>query len=303
MTSKWLPDFFIAGAPKAGTTYIANVLACHPDVFMPVTKEPAFFSRDPRHGHYERGWAFYRKNFHDARDDQVMGEASTLYFHDPESPLLIHEAVPNARIIIVLRNPVDRVYSNYWQYVKSGFPLPPMDTLVEQGGERLEYMLTVSDYPEHLQRFIDTFGRERLLILAHEELSNDPAGVIARILAFIDVRRPIDPACLEQQQSNAAGVPRSRLLARLLRQKPLIQSIKALIPSRFIVPGRRWLDRLRWRNTRVRRNPPLSPSARHYLWQRLEAVPEDVERITGLDVSAWKRDRAASADLHGRSES
>lgn len=286
-----LPSFFLAGAPKAGTTYIADVLGCHPDIFMPVTKEPAFFSRDPEKGHYERGWRFYQKTFHDAGADQRIGEASTLYFHDADSAALIREAIPNARIVIVLRNPVDRVYSNYWQYIKSGFDLPAMDKLVEQGGDPLEHMIGVSHYPGHVRRFLDVFGSDRVLILTYEALSRDPAAVMKRILGFVGVQRPLDPACLGQGRANAAGVPRSRWLARLLRHKRIIQTIKAMVPGALVAPARRWLDRLRWSNTRVQAYPPLSAGARRYLWDRLQPVPEEIEYLTGISLEEWKRDR------------
>jgi hypothetical protein len=285
------PRFFIAGAPKSGTTWLAQVLGCHPDVFMPVVKEPAFFSRDPDHGHFKRGWPFYEKNFATAKDNQCVGEASTLYFHDRESASLIHKNISDAQIIIVLRNPVDRVYSNYWQYIKSGFSFPDLDTMISQKSEWLEHMLRVSNYPEHVGRFVNVFGFQSVLVLNYKDLRDRPAVVMDQILKFLGIERPLNSECLNQGPANLAGVPRSRCVARLLRQKGMIQEIKGILPASWIAPSRRFLDKLRWKNTRVKSYPPLSMDQRRYLWHRLEEVPEQVEELTGMSLEDWKKDR------------
>src|SRR5699024_10063814 len=126
----------------------------------------------------------YEKNFVGAHESQVIGEGSTLYFYDPESAELINNNIPSARIIIILRNPVDRVYSNYWQYIKSGFALPPFDELIRQEDEQLKHMVRISNYPEHVGRFLRLFGDDRVMVLDYQALRTRPVEILADILQF-----------------------------------------------------------------------------------------------------------------------
>src|SRR5262245_44057756 len=132
-----LPNFFIVGAPKAGTTSLYEYLRRHPQVYMSPVKEPNYFSYADTVAqnlyHKEKGieqWDEYVKLFEASNGAHAIGEASVSYLFYPEVPRRLNEKFPDARIIIVLRNPVDRAYSHYYMEHKLGYVRESFDDIV-----------------------------------------------------------------------------------------------------------------------------------------------------------------------------
>src|SRR5262249_39324802 len=119
-----LPNFFVIGAPKAGTTSLYEYVAQHPDVYMSPVKEPAYFK--PRHppggedAEPEDRLAAYVALFDGVAGEHVVGEATPSYLQSASAAARIRDAVPDARLVAVLRNPVDRAYSGYSMRVQQG---------------------------------------------------------------------------------------------------------------------------------------------------------------------------------------
>jgi hypothetical protein len=109
-----LPDFVIIGATKSATTWLLQNLRAHPQVFMP-SPEIHYFSR-----HFDRGPAWYRSHFETAPEDHVVGEKSASYLPHPETPRRLRELLPEARLVAQLRNPIERVYSDYCMHYRRG---------------------------------------------------------------------------------------------------------------------------------------------------------------------------------------
>jgi hypothetical protein len=205
-----LPDFLILGAQKAGTTALYAYLRRHPHITGPSWKEVSFFDR-----HWLRGEAWYRGNFPNvlrARDD-LVGEASPSYLFHPLAPQRVDELVPEARLIVLVRNPVDRAYSHYHHEVALGRePLSFEEALAAEDertageAERLasepgyfshawwNYTYRARGrYAEQLERWLDFFPRERLLILSSEELLDEPGRTHAHVLQFLGAEpQPLD---------------------------------------------------------------------------------------------------------------
>ena len=114
------PNLFIVGAPKCGTTSLDNYLRQHPDVFMSPKKEPHYFGSDLYAPRFIRDWETYRVLFSGATDEAVVGEASVWYLYSQNAAREIHSVCPNAKIIIMLRNPVDQMHSLHSQRLYSG---------------------------------------------------------------------------------------------------------------------------------------------------------------------------------------
>ncbi|MEQ8530676.1 MAG: sulfotransferase domain-containing protein, partial [Imperialibacter sp.] len=127
------PDFIIAGAPKCGTTALYAILNQHPLISMSKVKEPVFFSRTPGvvksnlaeygpnlSGRFDYGMSWYSSLF-EKGPNKIFGEASTLYFINDDSPKLIFDHAPKVKFIFMVRDPVERIYSHYWQDMKLGF--------------------------------------------------------------------------------------------------------------------------------------------------------------------------------------
>jgi hypothetical protein len=197
-----LPDFLIIGAQKAGTTALYAYLRRHPAITGPSWKEVSYFDR-----HYGRGEAWYRGNFPNrvrARG-KLVGEASPSYIFHPLGPERVKALVPEARLVALVRNPVDRALSHYHHEVALGRePLPFEDALdAEEKRLRGEEERLAADpsyfsrawwshayksrgrYAEQLERWLAAFPREQLLILPSEDLGGEPERTHARVLDFL----------------------------------------------------------------------------------------------------------------------
>src|ERR671930_1259656 len=223
-----LPDFLILGAQKAGTTALFAYLRWHPGVTGPAFKEVSFFDR-----HYVHGERWYRAHM-PLRRGRIVGEASPSYLFHPLAPERVARMLPRARLIALLRNPVDRAFSHYQHERALGREPLSFEEAIEQEDERmrgeLERMLADpayfshawwnytyvarGRYAEQLERWYAVFPREQLLVLASEELAADPPGVYRRALEFLgasahDLARY--PRVYEQQYEAMAPETRRRL--------------------------------------------------------------------------------------------
>jgi hypothetical protein len=199
-----LPGFLILGAQKAGTTALYAYLRRHPQITGPSWKEVSFFDR-----HWTRGEAWYRGNFPNvlrSRGD-LVGEASPSYLFHPLAPRRVAELVPDAKLIVLVRNPVDRAYSHYHHEVALGRErLSFEDALAAEeertGGEEARLAAEPAyfslawwnytyrargRYAEQLERWLDVFPREQLLVLPSEDLLRDPQATHAFVLEFLGV--------------------------------------------------------------------------------------------------------------------
>lgn len=202
-----LPDYLILGAQKAGTTTIYDNLLKHPAVQPSSIKEVHFFDNN-----WHRGSHWYQAHFPvrssapaagDAR--KITGEGSPYYLYHPHVPLRVKELIPTAKLIVVLRNPVDRAYSHYQHEVRKGRETLPFEKAVELEPERLAgewekikkdpgYIsfalqhfsyLTRGSYAEQLERWFKVFPRDQFLILSSDELNQEFATTFERLLVFL----------------------------------------------------------------------------------------------------------------------
>ena len=194
-----LPDFLILGAQKAGTTALYAYLRWHPQITGPSFKEVSFFDR-----HYARGERWYRAHL-PVRRTGLVGEASPSYLFHPLAPERVARMLPRARLIALLRNPVDRAFSHYQHEVALGREqLSFEDALAHEDGRmegEVERMLgdpayfshawwnytyaARGRYAEQLERWFEAFPREQLLVLLTDELAADTAAAYQRVLDFL----------------------------------------------------------------------------------------------------------------------
>ena len=201
-TARWrpLPDFLVIGAQKAGTTALYAYLRWHPGITGPSWKEVSFFDR-----HWWRGERWYRGHFPVRPAGRLVGEASPSYLFHPLAPERARALVPDVRLVALLRDPVARAYSHYQHEVALGRePLSFEDALAaEESRTRGEVERILADprafsrawwdhtyaargrYAEQLERWLDVFPRERLLVIRSEDLGERPAETYASILDFL----------------------------------------------------------------------------------------------------------------------
>lgn len=293
-TSTRLPDFFIAGAAKAGTTSVWEWLKHHPQIFLPKSfhhKEPSFFcSKWGLHSGEK-----YLDMFRGASDDQVVGEASTAYLTSPESPELIKQHVPDAKIIIMLRHPVDRAYSLFNYMLNNGFEdVESFEAALQAEDEyRFDrarfnpplgfyhnYLYFRSGlYSEQLARYQKLFPSEQLLVLLLDDFKKDVHASMRKVYRFLGVDESFTT---RYEVENQGGVPRVPRLQYLLRSKarPFFQT--------HSVPGCLFVVNLLLRLNAGRSKPAkMKESTRCELLERYAPDVKLTAESIGRNLDKW----------------
>jgi hypothetical protein len=187
-----LPDFIIIGAPKCGTTSLFEYLSLHDNVARPRRKEIHYFDEN-----YERGEAWYRRQFPHVEAPRITGEATTAYLFNKDAPARAAALVPNAKLIAVLRDPVRRVISHYWHNQRRGrvnvdFETyftqalsPDADKQTNQARQFIDYPVQWGFYKEQVERWFAQYAREQFLFLRFEDFVSDNAAQMQRVFDFL----------------------------------------------------------------------------------------------------------------------
>jgi hypothetical protein len=195
-----LPNFLIIGAARSGTTSLYRYIQDHPDIYLPQAKrpEPHFFLKEEE---YKKGLDYYsEKYFSQWSGEKAAGEASTSYLYQSHVARRIHKHLPEVRLIAILRNPVDRAYSNYWITVQNGLDDVSFEEAVGREGERInapkskfweavqpQAYLDRGYYFRQLNHYLEYFKREQLLILLFNDLRKSPGRVVREVFRFLEV--------------------------------------------------------------------------------------------------------------------
>jgi hypothetical protein len=267
MSSKTLlPNFFIVGAAKGGTTSLHAYLAQHPEVYMSPIKEPNYFAQaDMRPENFNREyrqdvaldidrylsgamdrhihianvsrWEDYIRLYRDVRGEKAVGEASTSYLYCPSAAPRIAETIPDARIVMILRNPIERAYSHYLMNLRLGKTLDD-DFLREveadyrqeiKGWGVSRLYLDLGFYSSQVLHYLEHFPSDRVHIIIYDDYRERPGETMTGLCRFlgIDERVAIDVS----REHNAAGVPRFKHLNYLLTQAGIISTMKRIMPD------------------------------------------------------------------------
>lgn len=289
-----VPDFFMVGASRSGTTTLADLLRQHPRIKMPY-KEPAFLSDlgNPRFPDLASYLAIYA----DCAADAVVVDASTAYLPSEESARRIHALNPSARIGMTLRNPVDRAYSLYWAKVRSlQDPLSFEDALAAEADRIRDghtfgwHYATSGLYTDQVQRYLDVFGRERVRIHLFDDYVRDPLRVARDLFSFLGLDH--DLPIQESRLRNHSGPARSRVVGRILSGPfPGRRLIKRVVRS-SLQPVKRHLHELN-----SRRAPAIEPATRARLIEWFGPDIERLEQLIGRDLSAWRGEPAVTSPV------
>jgi len=272
------PDFIIGGAPRCGTTYLADRMSQHPQICMSAAKEPWYFVVAPEpkgafrllrlrtRGYHHRGPRWYESQFAHCRPGQLLGEASVGYLHHEESAEMIKAAAPDVKLVFMLREPVDRIISQYLFDLRY-WRLPSLEQMIHTNDDRLTRLIDASCYARHLERFYATFPRERIEVLFLEDLQRDAAAVIAAAFGFVGADASFEPSRISSL-TNETRLSRSRFVAQLFRSRPLPY-------ARLQRPWERVADTVVRYNARPS-DVTVSDATRDELWR---IVREDFERL------------------------
>jgi hypothetical protein len=316
-----LPTFFLVGAAKAGTTALHLFLSEHPQIFMSPVKETnhfsqpdmdkAHYSRDYRHdvnvnlarfldGPMDRKihiadverWEDYARLFRDVTDEIAIGEASNSYLLCPSAAPAIAEKLPEARILMMLRNPIERAWSHYLMVLRLGKTLEKEflreiesdSRAPRQGWGVSQNYVELGRYSEQLERYRAHFPADRIKVLVYDDFRADSEGTLRGIFAFLGV----DPgASLELERSpNAAAVPRFRKLNYLLFQSGLVNRVKRMVPEGWKGAAKKAMF------TRADM-PTLGEAERQVLCDTYRDEVSRLGELLGRDLSHWVQPKRA----------
>ena len=173
------PDFVIVGATKSATTWLQRNLQQHSAVFMPGA-ETHYFSRN-----FEQGPAWYGAFFKPAAAHQIVGERSNSYLDHPEAPRRLRAVLPDVRLIVQLRNPIERALADCRSHFRHGAAAADVDRNPGMDGADADRLHAGGLYYRHLSRFLELFPREQLCVTLYDDLDREPASVLNRIRAHI----------------------------------------------------------------------------------------------------------------------
>ncbi len=285
-----LPNFMIIGVAKAGTTSFFRYLDQHPQVYMCPLKGSNYFghadavdwkwhqeAEPPLLRHFQvQTFQDYEALFADAGEQhKAIGEVSPQYFRCPGTAGRIREHIPEAKLVVSLRNPADRAYSGFMMRTRRGEPvdsayaeLTPDASHVKEGF-----------YFRRMKRYFDVFPRRQLKVYIFEEFKAEPLAVLRDLFGFLNVDPSFTPNT--SVRHNPAAVPRSRLLNRLLYHPTLMRTSRALLPDGMVEVAKRV------RQQNLKASPKFPPDLRADL---LDLYREDIYRLEELldrDLSIW----------------
>jgi hypothetical protein len=263
---------------RAGTTSVSGYLRQHPEVYMPAQKEPHYFDRDANFG---RGKEWYAMFFRGAGGARAVGEATPWYLYARQAPGRMAQLVPSARLIAILRNPVDRAYSHYWHDRHRGRLSVPFDEGVAREREQISSpgsgrssrnsYLDRGFYLPQLERVCGHFYREALLVLLFDDLVTDSRAAYRTICRHLGIDDNFEPRNLGRNLSPSAS-PRSDRLHRFTRghrhalSGRIVARLNAGKPATY---------------------PPMEPALRADLVAYFAPQNRALAAWLGRDLSAW----------------
>ena len=315
-----LPNLFVIGAAKSGTTSLHHYLNHHPDIFMSPVKEPNFFAFEgrrpefagpslPAAGTFQRDRlrreryeysvirpSDYERLFDQAGGRKVRGELSPAYLYFPGVARRIAARVPEARVVAVLREPVDRAYSKYRQMRRDGAePVADFGAAVrleeqrrQQGWSPAWLYLDRGFYHRQLKAYYDTFPASQIHVLLYEDLCRNPKRVLRDIFSFLGVDPNVAVDVRKRHNVSAdPHTPRSAWLYDLVARPFLLSSrLQSALPERAVARVRPWARHL-LRRAASAQPAQLAPELRARLTARFREDVEQLQRLIGRDLSHW----------------
>ncbi|HWT03683.1 MAG TPA: sulfotransferase [Pyrinomonadaceae bacterium] len=296
-----LPNFLIIGAQKSASTFIHVCLAEHPEVFMPLSEIPYF--EDPEFQQIKR--EEFEQLFSRVSGEKAVGIKRPNYLAKPEVPARIKEMVPEAKLIAVLRNPVQRAVSAYFHYVNNGFIQPApleksltrlLDGEYRKSFPKAEEILEYGLYHKHLERYLSFFDRERILVLFQDEIAKDNLAQLQRAYRFLEIDDSYVPRQLnDRPQAVVYSIPRLKILRlrneRLYDYNSERTRLYIREQSRLDRAVCRTIDRLdRHFLSRVFGNekPALGEELRRRLHEFYAGDVGRLEELLGVNLERWK---------------
>lgn len=287
-----LINFIGVGAQKCASSWVHRVLDEHPQTCLSEPKELDYFSY-----FYGRGHDWYERHFGNPREALAIGDNSPSYFVHPLAPARARRYNPGMKIVVALRDPIERAYSNHLHMVREGF-LSGQDLSFERALQRNEMYVEQSRYAKHLRLWLDCFPVTQVHVLLQEDVAESPEREVRRLYGFLGLEADF-LASGARERANVSAVPRNpaaresmRRLGRFARRIGLGSGVDALkqIPA---------MRRLQERGQVPLRDlvPPMANATRAMLRELLADEVEQLRAILRREVLPWKNFELGAAEV------
>jgi hypothetical protein len=299
-----LPNFFIIGAPKSGTTALYDTLIQHPEIYMSPVKEPLFFACDGEpevspgpSGSFMKNRAIWRRQdylelFENVAEEKAVGEASVVYLRSPIAAQRIHRNVPHAKIIAILRHPADRAHSHYWFHMQNGVePAKSFEQALDQEARGLRdnwfsefHHRRNGFYFQQLKRYYALFPREQIRVYLYEDWQAKPYDLLRDLFSFLEVDRDFTPTV---GRSNVTHIPRvDRIYRWVLNLTALKKRLNRVLPPFLHTPV---ITGVQAYNRRYNQRcvPPLDPQTHTRLTQDYREDMLKLQDLVERDLTHW----------------
>ena len=285
---KMKPNFIGLGSQKCATAWLYNMLNSHPNISMVVgedgDKDTKFFSY-----FYDRGFEWYEKHFHNLMGNNILGEFSTSYFYNSHAPKRIFDYSPDIKLIVSLRNPIERAFSNHKHEIKLG-RISGENLFFENGLKNNPMYVYQSLYYTHLSRWFRYFDKTQIFIIMVDDLRCNPSKIIRELYAFLGVDTAHKPAMLGQR-IHETHIPQNTLFEQAIKKT------SAFVKS---IGGARLVDYLKSRgvnrkvyrlNSRAESDafPPMKEATRILLLQKFAQENKKLAELINRDLSSWNQ--------------
>lgn len=271
------PNFLCIGTFRAGTSWLFQVLKKHPEIFLPEEKELMFFT-----WHYGRGIDWYERFYTDYRGQRYAGDISPPYLSSEEAPGRIRKHLSDIKIVAVLRNPVDQIWSLYNLWLTRNYTRKDLRVLLREENELLNNVL----YFKHLSNYLKYFDRKDLLILLYDNLKTDPVAFLSSVYNFLE----IEPLYSDDLFKiwNPTRNPKSILVEKVIAKGGDFLHRSGLIPLKV------WLNKvginqaIKSLNTRRVRKQSIPSDVRSSINAYVKNDAEQLAELISRDLSFWK---------------
>jgi len=291
------PDLFIVGAPKCGTTAMYQYLKAHPEIYMSPKKELNYFGSDLNNDWSVKTLEEYLSYFKDYAREEWGGEASVWYLYSKRAAREIKAFNPGSKIIIMLRNPVEMIYANYYQFRYNGNEdLSTFEKALEAEVDRskghrippaahfskgLLYTDTARYYAQ-VKRYLETFEKAQVLILLYEEFKQDTSHAYRQALEFLGVDSSWR---VDFKRVNQNKMYRNERLGNWLHRPPaFVKRASRWLPKKI---RRKVRGKIREASVKKEERPPLDAALRQSLQQQFAPDVEQLSKLIGKDLSGW----------------
>jgi len=274
------PDFIGVGAARCATTWISQCLNAHPDIYMANGDgKTYFFNR-----YYEQGIKEYKKFFTNAPTHSIKGEQTETYLFDDEVPFRIAQNFPDAKIIAIFRNPVERAFSTYLHLVRDGF-LKPNTFEVEI---QLKDKIFIRDnlYYDRLKPYFDLFPKENIHVQLYDNIKKDPKECLRNLYDFIGVDCSFVPHSFDKK-INATVAPRFSSLNKAMTLLGWLMRDFGMVTLRYKIRNSSLMKSLRFKQT-DQAKLQIPPRAKKMLQDRFHDQNEKFARLIQQDLSPWE---------------